>query len=618
MHILTRPTKRAALAAGLAALLALPAPAQEDGWSHGLAVFGPKELKYPQGFEHFNYVNPDAPVGGPWSTGIGGVTFDSLNTFVLKGNPVTGMALTYDTLMTSADDEPGSMYPLLAEAAKVAPDGASVTFRLNPNARFRDGSPVTAEDVKWTFETLVSEGHPSYRIGYAAVTGVEALDERTVRFDFDPDRPIRDMPTAVAGLPVLSKDWWEGRDFAESTLDAPMGSGPYEVTEVKTGHSITYGRRDDYWGWDLPVNVGRWNFGEIRFEYFRDRSAAFEAFKSGVFTFYEEFWSKLWATAYNFPAVEKGWVKTEVIPDNRPSGTQGYWFNLRRDKFQDPRVRQAIAEVFDFEWSNDTLFYNLYERTDSFFEGGPMQAEGPPTPGEAALLERLGEDLPPGVLEEEAYVPPVTDGSGRNRRAIRNAARLLEEAGWTLQNGVRRNEAGEPLTIEFLLVGEGFERITNPYIKNLETLGIQAVARTVDPAQYKRRMDEFDFDVTVEREAMSLTPGVELRDLFHSSTADEPGSENISGVENAAVDRLIEIIERAEDRETLTDAVKALDRVLRSMHIWVPQWSKPFHHIAYWDIFGRPETKPEYDRGDIDTWWIDQEKYEKLKPHIGS
>ncbi len=617
---ISRPIARVLAAACALTVSALPATAQEDAAgerSHGLSIFGPSDLKYPSDFKHFEYVDPDAPIGGPWSTGIGGVTFDSLNSFVLKGNPVTGMGLTYDSLMASADDEPSSMYGLVAESVSVAPDRTSVTFYLNEDARFSDGTDITAEDVAWTFETLVDKGHPSYRISLAAVTGVEVLDENTVRFNFNPSAPLRDMPMAVAGLPVLSKAWWEGRDFAESTLEAPLGSGPYEVGNIDAGRSITYRRRDDYWGWDLPVNVGRWNFGEIRFEYFRDRSAAFEGFKAGAFSFNEEFWSKLWATAYNFPAVQKGWVKKEVIPDNRPAGTQGYWFNLRRDKFQDARVRQAIAEVFDFEWSNKTLFYELYQRTDSFFEGGPMQAEGPPTPGEQAILERLGEDLPEGVLDEEAYVPPVTDGSGRARRALRSAAKLLEEAGWTLRNGARRNEKGEPLTIEFLLVGEGFERITNPYIQNLEKLGIQATARTIDPAQYKRRMDEFDFDMTVEREAMSLTPGVELRDLFHSAHANESGSENISGVQSPAVDKLIEIIERAEDRETLTDAVKALDRVLRAMHIWVPQWSKASHTIAYWDIFGQPEVKPKYARGVIDNWWVDQEKYERLKPHLG-
>ena len=613
-HVLAR-----AIAVGGLAVLAMPATAQTDGeWVHGLAVFGPEELKYPPDFEHFDYVNPDAPVGGQWSTGIGGITFDSLNGFTLKGNPVVGMELTYDTLMTGAADEPSAMYPLLAEAAKVAPDHSSVTFRLNEEAEFRNGEPVTAEDVAWTFNALVTEGHPSYRINFASVTGVEALDERTVRFDFDPKAPLRDMPTMVAGLPVLEKAWWEGRNFSDSTLEAPMGSGPYEVSKVDAGRSIAYTRRDDYWGWDLPVNEGRWNFGEVRWEYFRDRSAAFEAFKSGVFLFYEEFWSKLWATAYNFPAIEKGWVKTDVIPDERPAGTQGYWFNLRREKFQDPRVRQAIAEVFDFEWSNKTLFYDLYERTDSFFEGGPMQAEGPPSEAERALLESLNVDLPEGALDQPAYQPPVTEGRGRNRRALRNAAKLLDEAGWTVENGVRVNEEGEPLTIEFLLVGEGFERITNPFIDNLATLGIKATARTVDPAQYKRRMDQFDFDIAVEREAMSLTPGVELRDMFHSSTADEPGSENITGLQSEAVDRLIEVIERANTRESLTTAVKALDRVLRGMHIWIPQWSKPYHHLAYWDIFGRPDIKPKYARGVIDLWWVDPEKYEGLKPHIGA
>ncbi|MEO1721247.1 MAG: extracellular solute-binding protein [Pseudomonadota bacterium] len=610
-----------AAALGLSPGLSLPgtarAAAPRGAASHGISAFG--ELKYAADFAHFDYVNPDAPVGGTFSTGFGGVTFDSLHPFILKGNPAIGISLTFDSLMTGAGDEPDAMYGLLAENAEIAEDGASVVFTLREEARFADSSPVTAEDVVWTFETLIAKGRPTYAIQYGSVTGVEALDTRRVRFTFNPDAPLRDMPMAVAALTILPKAWWEGREFSDSTLDPLLSSGPYEVASAEPGRRLILRRREDYWGWDLPVNRGHFNFEEVRIEYFRDRSAGFEAFKAGTFTFNEEFWSKLWATAYDFPAIQRGDVVKDTLPDNRPAGTQGFWFNLRRDKFSDPRVREAIASVFDFEWSNRTLFYGLYNRTDSFFEGGGvLEASGAPAPAEIALLEPMASDLPPGVLESAAYVPPETDGSGRPRRTLRAAAKLLDDAGWTIQDGVRKNANGEVLTVEFLLVSEGFERITTPYKQNLDRLGIQGSVRTVDPASYKNRTDEFDFDITVNRLAMSLTPGVELRNVFHSSSADSKGSNNLAGVNSPVVDALIDRIERATSRDELNTAVSALDRVLRAMHIWVPQWSKAAHHLAYWDIYDRPAVKPAYERGVIDTWWIDAEKHARLADQVGN
>ncbi len=620
MKLTRRDLGRLTAAAGASALLPWslnprPAGASETTLAHGVSAFG--DLKYPADFTHFGYVEPEAPVGLGFSTGIGGVTFDSLNPFVLKGNPASGMTLTFDSLMTRADDEPDAVYGLLAETVEYPEDRLWTRFTLREEARFADGSPVTAEDVVFTFETLREKGHPSYRLFLANVTAAEAEGPRRVRFDFHPEAPRRDLPMTVAGLSILSKAFYEDREFGDSTLEPPLGSGPYQVdTEaLDAGRTVVYRRRDDYWGWHLPVNKGRWNFERIRFEYFRDRSAAFEAFKGGTFSFHEEFWSKLWATGYDFPAVNSGKVKRDTIPDNTPSGAQGYWFNLRRKVFADPAVRQAVATCFDFEWSNKTLFHDLYERTESFFQGGDMQAEGKPSPAELALLEPLADQLPPGVLDEPAYVPPATDGSGRNRRNLREAARLLDEAGWATEGGVRRKD-GETLAFEFLLAGEGFERITVPYIRNLERIGVRATVRTIDAAQYKRRMDDFDFDVTVDRKAMSLTPGVELKDYFHSSSADSPGSDNTAGIAHPAVDALIDVVERAEDRDQLTAAVKALDRVLRALHVWVPQWHKAAHHLAYWDIYARPETKPEYARGVIDTWWVDAEKHARLKDEI--
>lgn len=616
MTITRRDLGKLALAAGTFAALPRVSMAASTV-AHGVSSFG--DLKYAAEFSHFDYAVPGAPVGGTFSTGVSG-TFDSLHPFVLKGNVAALTALTRDTLMTPADDEADSLYGLLARTIEYPEDRAWATFELREEARFSDGTPVTAEDVAWTFTTLMEDGHPQYRVIYAPVIGVEVEGPLRVRFDFDPAAPKRDLPMLVAGLSVLQRAWWEGRDFTAGTMDQPVTSGPYAFEEVSSGKTLSYRRREDYWGWDLPVNKGRWNFQSIRLEYFRDRAASFEAFKGGTFNFYEEFWSKQWATAYtpqNFPAIGRGDVVRDTVPDERPAGSQGYWFNLRREKFQDPRVREAIAICFDFEWSNKTLFYDLYSRTDSFFEGGPMQAEGPPNPGELAFLNEIKDELPPGVLDQPAYVPPATDGSGKNRKMLRRAGKLLNDAGWTLQDGVRKNAAGETLTVEALLVGVGFERITNPYFQNLKRIGIEGIARTVDAAQYKRRMDEYDFDITVDRKGMSLTPGVELRGYFHSSSADPKGQENLAGLKNPAVDTLIDAIERAKNREDLTNAVKALDRVLRALHIWVPQWNKGSHTMAFWDIYDRPPVKPSYARGVLDLWWIDPDKAARLADKIG-
>ena len=611
------------LAAGAGAIAVLP-PGLAPGlaWgagttvSHGVSAFG--DLKYPAGFARFDYVNPDAPVGGVFSTGFGGGTFDSLNTHILKGNPAIGMGLTFDSLMTGADDEADSIYGLVARSIEYPPDRLWAAFELRQEARFSDGSPVTAEDLVFTFEILRDKGHPSFRLQLAAVIGVTAEGPLRVRYDFHPEAPRRDLPMTVAGLPILSKAYYQTRDFTESTLEAPLASGPYMVEKAVPNRTISYRRRDDYWGWHLPVNRGRWNYGRIRFEYFRDRSASFEAFKAGTYTFNEEFWSKLWATGYDFPALRRGDVVRETIPDNTPSGSQGYWFNLRREKFQDPKVREAISIAFDFEWSNSRLFYKLYNRTDSFFEGGPMQAAGKPTPGELALLEPLADQLPPGVIDDPAYVPPVSDGSGRNRTSLRRAAQLLDDAGWKVRDGLRRNDKGETLTIEFLETsGSAFDRITVPYTKNLKKIGVDAQHRQVDPAQYARRIETFDFDIVVSRKVMRLTPGIELRRYFHSGSANSDGSQNYAGVASPVVDALIDAIERTTNRQQLTNAVKALDRVLRAMHIWVPQWHKGTHTVAYWDIYGRPAVEPLLSLGEIDLWWIDPEKHARLKDQVG-
>jgi len=611
------PRRAAGVLAGLAAAVLLAAApgarANDVTVAHGISAFG--ELKYPADFAHFDYANPDAPKGGVWSgrgTGASN-TFDSLNPFVLKGEPAQGLSATFDTLLVASADEPDSYYGLLAEEIEYPDDRAWIAFRLRPEARFADGSPVTAEDVAWSFRTLKTEGAPVYCLRLKDVESATVLGEHEVRFDFADGVSARDLPSLVGSLPVLSEAWWQGRDFSDSTLDPILGSGPYDVGEVQPGRSIEYLRREDYWGADLPVNRGTNNFDRYVFEYFKDYTAAFEGFKGGAFLFHEEFFSKIWATGYDFPAVENGWVIREQIPDARPSGIQGFWFNLRRPQFADPDVRQALAMAFDFEWSNDTLFYGLYTRTDSFFENSPMEAEGLPSEAELALLEPLRGEIPESVFTEPAYSPPETDGSGSDRGVLRRASRLLSGAGWEVgDDGLRRNAEGETLRVEFLLSSPTFQRIIGPYVENLKRLGVDASQRVVDPAQYQARQEEFDYDVITGRFVMSLTPGPNLRNLFGSQSADQPGTPNLAGVSDPAVDALIEHVVDAESREALDVAARALDRVLRAKHIWTPNWYKASYNVAYWDLFGRPETAPKYARGD-GFWWWDAEKAAALE-----
>jgi microcin C transport system substrate-binding protein len=517
--------------------------------------------------------------------------------------------MVYDSLMVGAADEADAVYGLVARHAEYVPGAPSIIFEMRPEATFSDGTPVTAEDVVFTFEALKSEdASPRYRIALRDVIGAEALGEHRVRFDFDPEASLRDLPMLVGGLPILSADWFEGREFGDTTMEAPVGSGPYVVEDAEAGRFVRYRRREDYWAADLNVNVGRWNFDTVTVEYFRDRTAALPALQGGVLDLHESFSSKEWATAYDFEAVRDGRVIRETLPDDSPSGTQGFWFNTRREKLSDPRVRHALALAFDFEWSNDTLFYGLYERTHSFFQNSPMQAEGEPSPAELALLEPFRDQLPESVFGAP-YVPPVSDGSGRNRRALRQASRLLDEAGWTINGQGRRvNAEGEVLSIEFFDDSSAFERIVNPFIDNLRALGVEASFRLIDSAQMQRRQRDFDYDVVTARFTISLTPGPGLLNFYHSSSADAAGSYNLTGVSDPVVDALVETMIAAEDRESLYVAGRALDRVLRAMHLWTPHWYKASHTVAYWDKFARPDTKPLYARGILDTWWEDAEK----------
>ncbi len=595
--------------AGQAPAMAGDAP---EGARHGLSAFG--ELKYPPGFAHFDYVNPDAPVGGSLSMiGTAGlITFNSFNPFIIKGDPAQGMALVFDSLMTRAYDEPDAVYGLVAHSAKLEPDRSGVTFYMRPEAEFADGSPVTAADVVFTYETLKRDGRPIYNAMLRDVEQAEALDDHTVRFTFNGPGKRR-LPMMIAGLPILSKAYYQEQPFNESTLDPPLGSGPYEVGDFKQGRFVTLRRRDDYWGWDLPVNQGRYNFAELRYEYFRDRTAELEALKAAEFDLREEFTSKSWATEYDIPQVRSGQMKLMTLEDGRPSGAQGFFINTRREKFADRRVRLALDYAFDFEWTNENLFYGLYERTASYFENSPLKAKGKPSEAELALLEPYRDQLPESVFEE-AYLPPASDGSGRDRRKLRQASRLLDEAGWVIREGRRVNaETGEPLEIEFLIFSPTFERVIGPYVRNLDMIGIDARIRRVDPSQFQERMKSFDFDITTQRFVLNQTPGPELRNYFGSDAAEAKGSFNLAGISSPVVDALIDEVLAAETREEMQTAARALDRVLRAGHYWVPQWYKTSHHLAFWNKFSWPETKPPYDRGVIETWWYDEDKAAQLE-----
>ncbi len=574
--------------------------------SHGLSVFG--DLKYPASFSHFEYVSPDAPKGGRMAL-IGPVandTFDSFNGYILKGDAAQGLALIFDTLMARAMDEPDAVYGLVAKTADLAADRKSLVFELRPEAEFADGTGLAAEDVCDSFRLLSTLGHENIRLTIRDVAACDVLAPHRVRYRFK-SGGIRDLPLSIAALPIFSKAYYAQHDFAKTSLEAPLGSGPYKIKSYKTGEYVAYERRADYWAKDLPVNRGRFNFDEVRFDYFRERTAGFEALKSGVIDLREEYTSRDWATAYDFPALKEGRVQQSTLPDETPSGAQGYFFNLRREKFQDIRVRRAFNLAFDFEWTNKNLFYGLYERTASFFESSPLKAVGAPPAEELAILEPMR-----AMLRSEVFsapeLPPVSDGSGQDRKLLRQASDLLDQAGWAKENDLRKNAKGETLSAEFLIESPVFERVLGPYVKNLKLLGIDASIRIVDDAQYQSRRKSFNYDILSSRFGSDVTPGTGLRVFFGTASADAPGSFNISGVKSPAIDALIEQAIAADSRKELDIAGRALDRVLRAEVFWVPNWHKASHWIAHWDRYGWPAVKPKYDRGIVDTWWYDSAK----------
>jgi len=617
-------SRRAALRLGLAGLL-LPRhltsakAAGQETETHGLSIFG--DLALPEGFSHFPYVNPAAPKGGEVSLQVSATsgnqnftTFNTLNIYILKGDGAAGMSLIFDSLMTGSGDEPDSLYGLVARAVRVSADKNTYRFLLRKEARFHDGSPLTAQDVAFSLNLLKNKGHPTIRQSLRDLDAAEAEASDIVMVRLKPHHS-REAALIIAGQPIFSAAYYTSHPFDETTLEPPLGSGAYKVGAFDTGHFISFDRVPDYWGKDLPVNIGQSNFDRIRFEYFGDRKVAFEAFKAGVFTFREEFTSSVWATGYDFAAAKDGRVIRATIPDESPMGTQGWFLNIRRSKFKDPKIREAIGLAFDFEWTNANIMYGVYVRTTSYFQNSPMAAEGMPAPEEIALLEPYRKELDPAVFRE-VYVPPVSDGSGQDRTLLHQAAQLFSEAGCKRSGTALTLPDGKPFEIEFLDFDNALEPHTAPFIKNLKLLGIEARYRVVDAAQYKRRLDDFDYDVVTSRFGLGLTPGEGMRSAFGSEAANLPGSRNVSGIAVKAVDDLIEKALVAGTREDLTFICRAIDRILRAGHYWVPMWNKPNHLVAYWDVFGRPERGPRYDMGVVSTWWYDEEKARRI--HIGS
>jgi microcin C transport system substrate-binding protein len=598
-------------AAALASSVARNVDAAEDVERHGISAFG--DLKYPPEFKHFDYVNPDARKGGVFSQ-VGAtrvfnqnfLTFNSLNSFILRGDGAQGMEYTFASLMARANDEPDALYGLAARAVRVSADGLTYRFLMRPGITFHDGSPITAHDVAFSLKILREKGHPIIQQLLRDFIGAEAADDATVVAHFAPNR-ARDVPLFAASLPIFSRDYYSKRPFDETTLEVPLGGGPYKVGRFEPGRNIEYERVKDWWGADLPVARGQNNFDIVRYEYYRDREVAFEGFTARSYLFREEFTSRTWATRYDLPAIRDGRIKRDTISDDTPSGAQGWFFNTRREKFKDKRLREAFVYAFDFEWTNKNIMYGSYQRTQSVFQNSDMMAVGEPSADELALLESFRDKVPDEVFGDP-FVPPVSDGSGQDRALLRKANALLQDAGFVIKDGKRVTLQREPISVEFLIDEPSFQPHHMPFIKNLGTLGIEATLRIVDPVQYRKRVDDFDFDLTIQRFGFSSTPGDSLRSYFSSQAAAMKGSQNVAGISDPVIDALIDKIIAADSRTSLTTACRVLDRVIRTGRYWVPHWYKASHWLAYWDVFGWPATKPRYARGIPETWWYDREK----------
>lgn len=592
----------AALATGLAATPSgRPGP---DGITrtHAMSLLGEPAL--PRDFQHWPWVNPNAPKGGEIVLSALG-SYDSLNSFILRGTPAVGLGNLYDTLLKESSDEGSAEYVHLAAEIELPADRLWVAFTLNEQARWHDGRPVTAEDVVWTFNTLRSSGRPTYRGYWADVRDCVAEGPRRVVFRFS-SAENRELPLILGQLPVLPKHFWEGRDFSRPLLEAPLGSGPYRVERFETGRGIIYQRVENYWARDLPTMRGTNNWDRIRYEYYRDTTVAFEAFKAGQVDFRQENSARDWATGYDFPAMRRGLVKRDEIRHEIPTGMQAFAMNHRRPLFQDARVRRAMLEVFDFEWMNTNLFFGSYTRTTSYFSNSEFASSGVPSGPELAVLEPYRAQLPVTLFTDE-YRLPVTDGSGNNRDGLRRGLALLREAGWTVRDRRLINAQGQPFEFEILIQGATFERIALPYVQALERLGVSARVRTVDPAQYQVRVDAFDYDMTVDSMGQSLSPGNEQRDFFTCAKARENGSQNVTGICTPVVDALVEQVVNAPDRAALVARTRALDRVLLWGNHVVPQWHLRSFRIAWWDKFGKPARNPRFGIG-LDSWWVEAQR----------
>jgi microcin C transport system substrate-binding protein len=596
--------------------------ADAEAGVHGMSVFG--DLKYPADFHHFDYVNPAAPKGGMFST-IPSVrtnnqsyyTFNSLNAYILKGEGAQGMDLVFATLMARAGDEPDAVYGLAAKSVQISADKLTYRFTMRPEATFHDGSKLTAHDAAFSLTTLKTKGHPLILQQMRDMVTAEAPDDATLVVTFAEKR-ARDVPLYIVGLPIFSKAYYATRPFDESTTDIPLGSGPYKVGRFEVNRYIEYERVKDWWGADLPVSRGIYNYDIFRYEFYRDREVAFEGFTARNYLYREEFTARVWATRYDFPAIKDGRVKREIIPDDTPSGAQGWFFNIRREKFKDPRVREALIQAFDFEWTNKTIMYGAYARTHSPFQNSDMMVSGPPSPEELKLLEPFRGQVPEEVFGMP-FVPPVSDGSGQDRTLLRRASQLLQDAGLVIKDTKRLLPNGEAFKIEFLVDEPSLQPHHSPYIKNLGTLGIEASLRVVDAVQYRARVEDFDFDMTMERFSMSATPGDAMRPFFSSQAAKTKGSYNLAGIENPAIDALIEQIIGANTRADLTVACRAFDRVFRAGRYWVPQWYRANHPVAYWDVFDHPKILPRYQFdtssvGERILWWYDAAKAARSEP----
>jgi microcin C transport system substrate-binding protein len=580
---------------------------------HALSLIG--EPRYGPDFAHFDWVNPDAPKGGrvrQWAMG----SFDSLNPFPVKGSPAGGLRVIYDTLLSSSPDEPSTAYGLVAEWVEYPDDFSSATFQLRPTARFHDGKPITPEDVVFSLEAI-KKASPRFAFYYKDVVGAEKVGDHRVKFAFSV-KGNRELPLITGELPVLPKHFWEAtgangepRDLSKSTLEVPLGSGPYRIKEVDPTRTVTYERVKDWWAKDLPVAKGQWNFDEIKIVYFRDRAPAFLAFQAGELDFWRESSAKYWATGYDFDAAKRGLVTRHKLPIAGVTPMQAFAFNIRRPQFQDPRVRHAFNLAFNFEWANSNLFYGEYQRVNSYFDGSELKAVGLPQGRELEILNEVRAEVPPEVFTKE-WKNPVNNAPDDARKHLAMAAKLLAEAGYQTKNGILTNAAGVQLTAEFLLSQPDFERIVLPYVRELEKLGIKGNVRTVDTSQYQRRRDSFDFDIIVQTFGQSLSPGNEQRDYWGSEAASKDGSRNVIGIKNPAIDKLIDKIIMAKDRADLVAATQALDRVLLWNHYVVPQWHTPYDRLAMWDLFRRPAKVPSRDSSFLRVWWWDAAAAKRL------